>query len=424
MAARTRRGFGAMKKLASGRWQAFYNDPDGRTTLSRNGKPVPVRHYAGRSFETKVDAEAWLADERRLITSGAWTSPADRAAARRARPEVITFGAYAEAWLAGRKVKGRPLAGRTRDGYRDLLDRLILPTFEEVTLTSITSDMVDAWYETVARGRPTYQARAYGLLRTILGTAVERGLITTANPAKVRGGGTTKRRHVVKPASLSELAILTANVPERRRMMVQLAAWCGLRFGELAELRRKDVDMTHHLIHIRRGVTKVDPPHNSLPDGAVSCPCRPDCVVGPPKTDAGVRDLPIPPHLVGDLKTHLQEYAAPGRDGLLFPGPGGSHLRPSAFYGRVAALKPDGEIQRKGHGYFEARRLAGRPDLHFHDLRHTGLTNAAVAGATLAELMQMAGHSTPGAAMRYQHAASDRMKDLAARLSKMAEAGE
>ena len=80
--------------------------------------------------------------------------------------------------------------------------------------------------------------------------------------------------------------------------------------------------------------------------------------------------------------------------------------------------------RRKGDGYFEARRQAGRDDLRFHDLRHTGLTNAAIAGATLAELMQLAGHSTAGAAMRYQGVAKDRMQDLAKRLSAIAEGGQ
>ncbi|MEP9382991.1 hypothetical protein [Nocardioides sp. KR10-350] len=91
--------------------------------------------------------------------------------------------------------------------------------------------MVDHWYELAAIDRPTYRAHAYGLLRTILDAAVDSGLITHANPAKVRGGGTTKRCHTVTPASLSELATIVAAMPDRRRLMVQLAAWCGLRLG-------------------------------------------------------------------------------------------------------------------------------------------------------------------------------------------------
>lgn len=414
MAKATRRGFGTVRRLSSGRWQAFYGDPDGRTTISRTGKSTPVRHTAPSTFDTREDAEAWLTDERRLISAGAWAPPAERRAARAVR--ALTFGQYAEAWLTGRKVKGRPLADRTRDHYRDLLDRFILPTFADVPLAGITPDAVDQWYELTAIGRPTTQAHAYALLRTILGTAVDRGLIKTANPAKIRGAGTTKRAKKVKPATLSELAVITAAMPERRRLMVVLAAWCALRFGELAELRRSDVDVKNGVIRIRRGVVRVRAVDD---DGNVTTVRK----VKPPKSDAGERDVPIPPHILDDVKAHLRTYVT-GRDGLLFPGRDGDHLSSSAFYGRESLLNHDGTIRRKGHGYFEARRLAGRPDLNFHALRHTGLTNAAVAGATMAELMALAGHSTAGAALRYQHAAQDRMQDLAKRLSLLAESGD
>ena len=69
--------------------------------------------------------------------------------------------------------------------------------------------------------------------------------------------------------------------------------------------------------------------------------------------------------------------------------------------------------------YYPARDAAGRPDLRFHDLRHTGAVLAAQTGATLAELMARLGHSTPAAAMRYQHAAQDRDAVIASRLSEM-----
>jgi integrase len=70
--------------------------------------------------------------------------------------------------------------------------------------------------------------------------------------------------------------------------------------------------------------------------------------------------------------------------------------------------------------YRPARATAGRPDLRFHDLRHTGAVLAAATGATLAELMARLGHSTAGAALRYQHAAEDRDKAIAEALSKLA----
>lgn len=73
-----------------------------------------------------------------------------------------------------------------------------------------------------------------------------------------------------------------------------------------------------------------------------------------------------------------------------------------------------------GKLYDKARKEVGRPDLRFHDLRHTGAVMAARAGATLAELQARLGHSTATAAMRYQHASSDRDAEIARRLSAMA----
>ena len=73
--------------------------------------------------------------------------------------------------------------------------------------------------------------------------------------------------------------------------------------------------------------------------------------------------------------------------------------------------------------YRPARAAAGRPDLRWHDLRHTGATLAAQAGATTRELMDRLGHSTSTMAMRYQHVADDRPAEIARRLSMLADQG-
>ena len=192
----------------------------------------------------------------------------------------------------------------------------------------------------------------------------------------------------------------------RYQLMTLLASWCALRFGELAELRRGDVDTKHDELRIRRGVIR------SRDKGAVT---------KAPKSEAGVRDVAIPPHLMPLVRAHLLEHTAPGRDGLLFPGRDGQHLAPSTLYGRAAVLKPDGSTKRAGWGFYEARRQAGREDLSWHDLRHTGATLAAQTGATLAELMGRLGHATPAAALRYQHTAAERDREIAKRLSAMVE---
>ena len=187
-------------------------------------------------------------------------------------------------------------------------------------------------------------------MRTILATTQHDGLIA-ANPCHIRGAGNSKRVHKIKPLTLPELEALVAAMPERLRLLVLLAAWCGLRFGELTELRRSDIDMKNGRIKIRRAVVHVDG----------------EAIVGTPKSDAGIRDVVVPPHLIPILKTHIAEHAAFGRDGLLFPAAVGGHLAPSSLYGRAPSRT------RAGWGFYAARDAAGRPDLRFHDLQHTGL---------------------------------------------------
>lgn len=182
----------------------------------------------------------------------------------------------------------------------------------------------------------------------------------------------------MSPATAEEIAVIVANMPDRHRLMILLADGCSLRFGELAELRRHDIDVKNAVIRVRRGVVR------SRSAGVVA---------KAPKSDAGIRDVPIPPDIVDAVAVHLREFAAPGRDGLVFPGANGNHLSPSAFYGRVSR-KRRGQPAVGGYGWYEARRIAARSDLRFHDLRHGALTEAARHGATLAELMALGGHST------------------------------
>jgi integrase len=329
---------------------------------------------APATFDTRGDADAWLAAQRTDIARGDWRTPT--------RPAIGTaFAPYAEAWL-----ESRTLTPRTRAEYRKLLRGHLLPAFGALDLDEITPAMVRAWHAGLAEVTgPTRRAHAYALLRTILGTAVADDALA-ANPCRIRGAGASRRAKPIRPATLAELAAIVEAMPEQYRAAVLLAAWCALRFGELAELRRKDVDLAGERLRIRRAVTHTN-------DGAT---------VGPPKSEAGVRDVAIPPHLLPVLREHLLTHTLPGRDGLLFAAPGGGHLR------------TDGALHRAFH---VARVAAGRPDLTVHGLRHTGATLAAATGATLAELMHRLGHSTPGAAMRYQHAGADRDRAIAAALS-------
>jgi integrase len=76
---------------------------------------------------------------------------------------------------------------------------------------------------------------------------------------------------------------------------------------------------------------------------------------------------------------HLDRYAQPGADGLVFTRPNGAQLHRSNFRRRV---------------WLPALALAGLPEVHFHDLRHTGNVLTAAAGASLRELMARMGHAS------------------------------
>lgn len=365
-----RGAFGTAHKLPSGRYRAMYRGPDGR------------RYTAPKTFLTEKDARGWLSLRQSEIIRKSWAPPE----ADETKPAKLTFADYAEQWMAERDLKDR-----TREHYRKLLDRHLLKApFASLPLSSITSDDVRAWHAKMGAKTPTLRAHCYGLLRTIMATAASDGKIRV-NPCVIRGAGSARRVHRIRPATLEELVIITEAMPANLQAMVLLASWCALRFGELAELRRMDVDLSDEVIRVRRAVVRT----------------KSGFLVTTPKSDAGVRDVAIPPHLLPAIENHLAKYVDKERDSLLFPAQHGGHLAPATLYRQ----------------FYKARDEAKRPDLRFHDLRHSGAVLAAATGATLAELMARLGHSTPAAAMRYQHAARGRDREIAALLSKLAQNG-
>ncbi len=361
---RTRRGFGSIRKLPSGRHQATYTGPD------------LVRHKAPQTFEAKEDAEGWLYAQRAAVTGEDWTPPAAK------KPKAITVAEYADAWLADRDLKPR-----TRHHYRYLLDDHVLPTLGALPVKAVTPAAVRTWHAQLDTG-PTAKVHAYALLKSILGTAVDDEMLAT-NPCRVRGASRVKRAREIHPATLDELATITEAMPERLRLLVPLSAWCALRFGEVTELRRRDLDLKRGVLHVRRGVVRAA--------GQV--------IVDTPKTAAGVRTVAIPPHLHPMVKRHLHDHAQIGLDGLLFYGVKGGQLAHSSLLWQ----------------FKRAAEAAGRDDLTPHALRHTGAVLAAQSGATLAELMARLGHATPDMAMRYQHAATGRDRVIAEALSRLVE---
>lgn len=300
----------------------------------------------------------------------------------------VEFGAFARQWLAERST----LRPRTRELYECELRVHLLPTFEHVPLGAITPSMVRQWHAGKVRAGkpgPVTVAKLYRLLRTILSTAVEDGLLVR-NPCMINGAGNepSPERPV---ASIDQVFAIADAVEPRYRMLVLLATFASLRLGELSALTRDRIDLD-------RCTVKVTHAAVDLTDGSR--------VVGAPKTAAGVRTVGIPAVIVPMLREHLDLYAQPGPRGLVFVGPRGGPLRrgnwSNTWQRAIAGLGLDG--------------------FHFHDLRHTGNTLAATTGASTRELMARMGHASTRAALLYQHATPERELAIAAKLSTMIEA--
>ena len=358
-----RRHFGSVRKRSSGHWQVLYR---------HDGK-----QYSGGSFVTKADALACLSTIEVDFRRGTWIDP---------MAGDVSLDRYATGWLKQRS----DLAVRTRELYEYLLERYIFPDLGQLSIAKVAPTRVRTWNADLALVHPSTAAKAYRLLSTIMKTAVTDGLILSS-PCRVKGA--SLERAAERPlATVAEVNGLVSAMPDRFRLIVLLATWCQLRRGEILGLCRSDVNEGDGVIQIVRSRTFTR-------DGT--------SVIKEPKTAAGRRELVVPSNVAAELRRHLRQYVNSGPDSWLFTTTSGNPLTATS-------------LQRE---WSKARLSIGRPDLHFHDLRHTGLTFAAASGATTAELMHRAGHASMDAAIRYQHATKDRDRLLAEALAKIAEDG-
>lgn len=256
------------------------------------------------------------------------------------------------------------------------------------------------------RKTPTARAHAYQVLSAILSQAEDDELIRR-NPCRIRAGKRTSVKREPEVLTLSELLALAEVMPRQHRALTLICGLCGLRFGEAAGLRRRDIHLDAGVVQVRQGVVRVS--------GVM--------MAGPPKTAATVRDVAMPAIVINALREHLLHLDLPlpdrsNRNGLVFPGRDGKPLAPSTLYGGTArSERRDGRTYPKNaYGFFAARDKIGRPLLHWHDLRRTAATLGAQSGASVREMQHRLGHTTAAMALLYQAATADRDRAIADRL--------
>ncbi|PYF99065.1 Lsr2 protein [Georgenia satyanarayanai] len=431
-----RRAFGSLRKLPSGRYQARY-PVDGEAAMRSLG-----------TFATRREAEEALAVIQSQMVQGAWRDPrlgevalgayvgdlitsathlreSTRALYARLHREWIDADLPAEG--RGGNGRGVKLGGRSigtltpadvrewhgavhREAERRALDRharaATAPSRVNAAIRAwaagngrsvattgrIPAHIRDAWEkaggldlitaprETVNAGK-TEPAQAYRLLRWALGHAVDDGL-RADNPCKIPHAGQADEllRQERTPATVVDVQNIAAAMPARYSAAVWLAALSGLRAGELFGLQRRHVNLTTGELRVVQ----------ALVPGTAGA-------VGAPKTAAGKRVVHLQGPALASLVEHMATYTAAGKDAFIF----------STASGRPLDSSNRSKVFRR------AAQGAGRPDLTWHDLRHTAALYAAKSGATVAELQAHLGHSNARAAMRYQHA----VKGSAARLA-------
>ena len=184
--------------------------------------------------------------------------------------------------------------------------------------------------------------------------------------------------------------------PQRFKALILISAWCGLRYGEVTELRRKDIGEGCEIISIARGTT-----HRT---GRQAGTNGSRCMIDTPKSGKP-RTVVVPPHIRADIKHHLDTFVAEDVEALLFPPiRGGCHLSDKVIRDALTPALAKAMCDKR---------------IRIHDLRHFAGTQVARAG-NLVETMNYLGHSTITASLRYQHVVSGRDVEIAQQMSALA----
>lgn len=353
-------GTGSVRKLTSGRYQVRFTDQNGQrrsygTFLNKKSANEALRHAL-----IQVEQDTYQPEKVRQLKAGK-TITLEQAAKR-----------YRELGTRG----GKPLSPRTLFEYQCYISR-DLAHLAKKPIAAITQDDVETWWLSVGeRGTLSLRTKVYSHLKSVTGFALRKGWIA-ADPCQIRGGSQSPIVKTFSIPTVDQVKIIIENAPDDFKALFAIAAWGGLRKGELLELRRKDVsrininDVVMFQVNVQRGIIW-------LPGG--------DVEVRLPKWES-TREVLLPQQVSDTLRAHLNKMPL-DPETLLFP----THSkRPLDHLGN----------HKLNRVWYKLKECAGY-DGSLHTLRSFAGTQYSIAGATLRETMVRLGHSSPAAAMRYQ----------------------
>lgn len=329
--------------------------------------PAGGRRQRSRTFTTKREALEF-----------------ERERARARRMGVVSSGRVRVAEVAERyfaNLSGT-VEARTIEGYRQHWRTHLAPVFGHLPVDQVSTPRIQEFVATLsARRAPATTRHAHRVLSLILDQAVaERRLaVNPAHGVRLPALPAQLGDHVLTVEQVEALAAAVRH----QATLVRVAAYCGLRWGEVAALEVGDVDLVSRRIRVQRAQIELS--------GRIE--------IKAPKSRHGRRRVPIPERLVEDLRQQIQGRPA---SALVFTSPEGERLRNSNW--------------RRWVGWSQAvDTLGGR--IRFHDLRHTCASMLIQAGATPVEVQRILGHSTPATTLNlYTHLLPDALDGAAAKL--------
>lgn len=403
---RTRRTFGAVRKLPSGRHQAKYTGPDGQW------------HKAPHTFDYKGDAEGWLNAERKLIALEAWTPPEQRAAeaAKSAERANLTVSDLCARWLQSPHLKAS-----SADSHRRMLELRVLNTdLANEPVIDVDRLRIAEWWAQVQVDHPDTgptNAYAFRRLRTAFQYAVDVLEVIPTNPVKFKGAATPPRPKVRdRPlVTVDEAKAIAEGVGADMRTPVELLFWVGLRLGELLGLQRRDLvglsGTGPVVVRVRRDAERIT---QTVTDEKTGEPVINETTGKPktkqvmvvfdiPKTEAANRDVVVPSAVADRLREHCKKRVGKAPDSLVVTTKTGKMMMDTNFRSRLEMGK----------------RAAGREDVTPHDARRFYGTMLVTNGTPLEDARRLMGHETVAQLMEYQRAASGYEQRAASMLDRL-----
>ena len=332
------------KKNKNGTWTILVYSH----TITQNGKPKRIyqRFTCDKKKECELKAKEFEANRKHMKM-----------------PNDLTVSEAVGRYI---DLKSNILSPSTLRSYR-LIHKTKFPMIGHIPLNRLTNEMIQSEVnQESALHSPKYIRNIYALLTATLEMLTPEFRCHISYPDN-------RKKDIHIPSAENITALLAVAPNDDQALAIKLAAFMGLRRGEVCGLHVEDVSIRDNTLSVKRSV--------------VLSPER-KWVEKVPKTKAGRRDLPIPSIILQDLKRALA-----GK----FPSD------------PVVNLDP-GQISN----YFDTmRRQAGVRQCSFHSLRHYFASVMLANNIPNKYAMEMMGHETEHMLQRvYQHTMDEKKREV------------